>query len=773
MNSLPIDDTSMTESTATLRPPSATLVLAVLAVFVLLAWLGMQTADIAPRPSPAAIGGFSAENVMATTRRIAREPHPMGSAANADVRAYLVAQLQALGLEPRVQRGFGVFTTPNGSAAGVPHNIVARLPGSGGGSGKALMLSAHYDSVVNGFGAADDGASVASILETLRVLKAGASLRNDVIVLFTDGEEAGLLGADAFVNAHPWAKEVGLVLNFEFRGNEGPMFMFETSAGNGQLISGFATSPRPIGSSLMYEIYRAMPNSTDMSVFKNAGLPGMNFAAIGGMSSYHTWQDRPERISPTTLQHQGETMLALARHFGNADLAAIKSADVAYFNLPGVGLVTYSSHWILPLSIGVALLFGFAFHRGVKSGALRVGRTLLALPVFLLLAILLAIGAFLLWLGVCTIHPEYGALPEAYNAGWYWLGIVALSIGGFAFLAARLRRRIAPLELAMGTMLGWLLALFASVLWAPGFNFLLVFSMAPVLAVLALLLAQPSPQVERDRSLLLLALAAVPGIVLFAPLLLGLFHAVTTHFAAIVVVVLALLLGILAPLFVGLARSRLMPSLPLVAGLACVATGLLTARFDQQHPVPNSLIYVQNDGVGKALWLSPDADLDAWTESVFGPTPVRRNVTEAYGPQGREYWVAPAPALGIPAPVVEVLRDRVHHGSRVVDVRVRSVRNAPETRLFLEGAELHGATVQGREVGTRTSGRWGLILYAIPERGLDVSLRVKPGQAFQLRAIDRSYGLPATGLPARQPGMMVNADSAGDTVQAVRLVSFQ
>ena len=50
---------------------------------------------------------------------------------------------------------------------------------------------AHYDSVPFGPGAADDGAGVVTLLETARALKAGPPLKNDVIFLFTDGEEAG------------------------------------------------------------------------------------------------------------------------------------------------------------------------------------------------------------------------------------------------------------------------------------------------------------------------------------------------------------------------------------------------------------------------------------------------------------------------------------------------------------------------------------------------------------------------------------------------------
>jgi len=54
-----------------------------------------------------------------------------------------------------------------------------------------------------GPGAADDGAAVAAVLETVRALRTQAPLRNDLVVLLIDGEENGLLGAQAVVRDDP------------------------------------------------------------------------------------------------------------------------------------------------------------------------------------------------------------------------------------------------------------------------------------------------------------------------------------------------------------------------------------------------------------------------------------------------------------------------------------------------------------------------------------------------------------------------------------------
>src|SRR5882672_9723418 len=230
------------------------------------AWLAIALQE---PPSPG--GGelpakdFSARRAMLDVRAIAERPHPIGSADHARVREHIVGRLRALGLEPQLQETTAVFAKDG--VAGRVTNILARLKGTA--NTRAVMLSAHYDSVAAGPGAADDAAAVASLLETLRALRSRPALRNDVIILITDGEEAGLLGAAAFMAEHPWSKDVGLVLNFDARGNRGPVLMFETTRGNSQLIGLMHERVRdPRSSSLSQAVYQYLPNDTDLTVFK-------------------------------------------------------------------------------------------------------------------------------------------------------------------------------------------------------------------------------------------------------------------------------------------------------------------------------------------------------------------------------------------------------------------------------------------------------------------------------------------------------------------------
>ena len=185
---------------------------------------------------------FSAGRAMKHVQVVAQKAHPTGSDAIFDLRDYIVKYLTDLGFSPQIQR---TLVTQNQVAAYV-ENITAKLEGTASNE-KAVFLVAHYDSVPFGTGAADDGSGVAALLETARAIKAGPQLKNDLVFLFTDGEELGLFGAMAFAGENPLFKNAGMVFNMEARGNGGPSIMFETSDHNEWLIKEFRkASPYPL-----------------------------------------------------------------------------------------------------------------------------------------------------------------------------------------------------------------------------------------------------------------------------------------------------------------------------------------------------------------------------------------------------------------------------------------------------------------------------------------------------------------------------------------------
>ncbi|HYU15989.1 MAG TPA: M20/M25/M40 family metallo-hydrolase, partial [Candidatus Acidoferrum sp.] len=433
---------------------------AVLLATILLATGGALFFDRPPPPEPetAPAGEFSAMRALAHLRVIAAAPRPIGSEGHAKALAYIVETLRANGLEPEIQAAR--FPAPRSGASrdGRVQNVVAVLPGRRAGRGPALLLASHHDSVTAGPGASDDGAAVAAMLETLRALRSGPPLANDIVFLFTDAEELGLDGARAFAAEHALAGRIGVALNFEARGSRGPVFMFQTSGDNGWLIDQLAASaPHIAATSLAGEVYRRMPNDTDFTVFLARGMSGMNFAYIGGVRHYHTAGDTIENLDLGSLQHHGSYMLALARRLGDADLSSPRGPDAVYFSLAGDVFVHYSSAWVQPLLALAGLVFLAALVHGVRRGLIR-WRALASLG--LLVAVMVVTGLALagVTLAVVELDPHFTPTGEhraVYDGGAYMLAFAALAAVIAAALYALSARLVSAAELAAGALAGW------------------------------------------------------------------------------------------------------------------------------------------------------------------------------------------------------------------------------------------------------------------------------------------------------------------------------
>ena len=376
---------------------------------------------------------FSTARALVHLEEIAAEPHYLGSPGHAKVRDYIVSQLEALGLEASVQEAYDL--NQNWGQLVKPKNILARIAGSG--DGKALLLLSHYDSAQSySHGASDAGSGVVTILESVRAfLASGKTPKNDIIICITDSEELGLNGASTFVNQHPWAKDVGLVLNFEARGSGGPSNMIvETNGGNKNLIQAFAEAnpDYPVASSLMYSIYKMLPNDTDSTVFREDGdIDSFFFAFIDDHYDYHTVNDNYENLDRNSLEHQGSYLMPLLSYFADADLGGLKAEeDHVYVNLPLVKFINYPFSWILPMVLlGWFILLGLLLW-GTKKGALQGKVWAKAGGVFLLTLIvagLLTQG--LMWL-LYKVYPQYGEIQHGftYNGHYYIVAFVMLTL---------------------------------------------------------------------------------------------------------------------------------------------------------------------------------------------------------------------------------------------------------------------------------------------------------------------------------------------------------
>jgi len=383
------------------------IVVAALTVMLMIAW---QTQLIAP--STPAGTGFEQARAFTTLSRLLAEgkPHVTGSAENAVIRDRLVEELKSYGYQPEIQSAFQCAPPDRFPGCTQVENVIAVHKGTG--SGKAVLVTAHYDSVPAGPGAADDGAGTAVVLEFARVL-AERQTKNDVVILITDGEETGLRGAIAFAQHHPLMKTIGVVVNVEARGASGPSMMFETGPNNAALMDLFAKSvAHPVANSLTYEIYKLLPNDTDFTVYSESGLTGFNFAFSNSASLYHSERDNLENLDRNTLQHHGDNLFAVAMVLADTDLATIKAtSEASYFDLFGAKLVVWPAAINLPIAI-IALLGILALIVRHRDAFTLAGTAIAIVAVIATPILLFAVGWLLsyplgIWPGVHPIdHPE-------------------------------------------------------------------------------------------------------------------------------------------------------------------------------------------------------------------------------------------------------------------------------------------------------------------------------------------------------------------------------
>jgi len=506
-------------------------------------WLAI---DLQKPPAALAVDApqdmFSAGRAQKHVVEIARAPHPMGSTEAKRVREILLQKLAQLALEPQVQ----ISQDPDSQV----RNVLARFPGQGPPGKKVLMLSAHYDSVAAGPGAGDNASGVAVVLETLRALKAGPPLDRDVIALFDDGEEDGLLGASIFVDEHPWAREVGVVINLDARGNSGPSIMFETSDDNGWLIRQYSQAvPHPLATSVSMDIYRVLPNGTDLTVFKRAGMAGLNFAFSAGLAYYHTHEDTPENLDPRTLQHQGENALAMTRRLGQLDLDAPNHNDVIYTSILSRFVLAYPVSWALPLALTAAALFLAVVIIGLRTGRLPLADVATGASV-LFMAMCAALLALALVFVLGFVWDVLGLLLYGIRVPWLKFDVPILT--GCAILTATvtlvLKRWSAGarslLALSLGALSWWVALTLITALWLPGSSYLFVW---PTLFGVLGLGVSLGARTGRTAATIMTLLCATPALVLFPPLFRNMFDGLSLDLAAPGMILVVLFLGTMLP----------------------------------------------------------------------------------------------------------------------------------------------------------------------------------------------------------------------------------
>ena len=691
---------------------------------------------------------------MTHLAHVAKLPHPIGSDEAVRVREYLVEQLGALGGEVRVEEGIGTVQYARNLHSGLVNNIVATFPGQA--TSRPIMLVAHYDSVPEGPGAADDGAGLIVILEAIRALRAGPPIKNGLVVLFTDGEEArGLLGAQAYATNHPELKDqIGMMVNLEARGSSGPGLMFETSDDNGALIREFARAAAyPMATSLMAAIYKLLPNNTDFTPLKTAGLTGLNFAFLETYQSYHTRLDTTENLDPRSVQHLGSNVLGVIRHFGNLALPQRTEPDLVYFNWFGSRLLVYPVWFAWTVALLAPILFVIGCIRLARPLELSLSRTVAGFGSFFLQLLIVIGGSFAAFAVSKWIAGELLEGDTVSNR-LLLAGVVGIAFG-LAMASQRLiGNKLGIANLAAGQLLAVSLVTLILCRFLVGGTYVFQWPLAAGLAGMLLGRRFPEPM----RSVCYFGFL-IPALLILVPLAYMFFVSLLLSYLglAAVALLLASLIAIAPPVFNRLAgRTRVSLFTIFLVSACFIGGGMRLSRWSAEHPRPDTLVYSLNTDENKAKWVSYDDVPDAWTGRILGST--ARKASEPAYTVGLERPVSAGDATLVPmsAPVVSVTQNSAVDGERTIKLQITSKRDARTLVVRLPGDIMPTAAGWAGHIDpinddSSTKAPWTFRFYNAPAEGVSFEFRFRAQKPVRVWVADTTPGLPAIELLRPRP----------------------
>ena len=749
---------------------SAALFIAAILSFLYFTMMPQWTSD-----ENAPLSEFSTARAYATVETISKKPHFVGSENHEQVGNYLIKELQKLGLETSVQEGYTLSDWGNLVKS---KNILARIKGTQ--NTKALMLLTHYDSAPHSssLGASDAGSGVATILESVRAfLYSKTPHKNDIIILFSDAEELGLNGAALFVTEHQWAKEIGLVLNFEARGTSGPSYMLmETNNGNAGLVKEFSAAKAdfPVTNSLMYSIYKMLPNDTDLTVFREKGnIQGYNFAFIDDHYNYHTAQDNSKHLNKNTLAHQGSYLMPLLSYFSNANLNSSKvENDDVYFTIPYV-FIHYPFSWIFPLLLVALLLFVFLVFIGIAKRLLSFSIIIKGFVPLLGSVIASGLVTFLGWKGLLMVYPQYKDLLNGftYNGYTYITAFVllslAISFGFYQKLSVRKRTMnhyVAPLFL-------WILINGFIAFYLKGAGFLIIPVYFGLFAFGLFIIRQKS-------NVLLNLILSIPALFLITPFIEMFPVGLGLKILFVSAILTTLTFTLLLPVFGDFAKKDSWAIFFLVISMGFIAKAHFESGYEKGKAKSNSLLYIYNADTHKANWVSYDKNLDVWTKAYLGKNPKQANSweeTPLFSKYGSTFtYATTAPLKELAEPTIEFLQDSVASNKRYIKIRISPNRAVNRYDIFAnEKISFYDFKANGvKQLEQKNSkmnrnGKKILSYYVVNNEPLEMQFEIKNAVLFDMQLLESSFDLmsnPSFSISPRASWMMPTPFVLNDAV---------
>jgi hypothetical protein len=740
-------------------------------------WLALRPTG-APAPAGPPGASFEPARALAHVRALARAPRPVASEATAAARRYLTDQIRGLGLTPEIQTET-VQTASSDMMANVRvslavvHNVLVRLPGSGPRGRPAVLASAHYDSGPDSLGAADGALSAAALLEALRVLRAGPPPDNDLLFVFTDADQAHALGTRGFAQSHPWAQRARIVLRFDNFGDRGPLELVDASQADDAAIdawAGLAGAAR--GSSFMAELTRGAPQRIAGRLLARDGASVLQFATLGGTLGPDGIHDLPERLSPDSLRHEGDTALALLRHFGNAPLPPpllppLQARGQVYATLPLIGGLRYATAWVWPLSALACLLAVLACARALRQGAAGVD-IVQATFGFAFMTVFAGFSAYLCRESLPQLEARYGLALLAADGGADRLACAFLLLAAAVFIVLQrhLQNKLGAATAALGMSLALTVGLLLTSAAAPGASYLLAWPLLAAQAAWLLLASRRAQGWSAARRIAVHLAGALPALLLLPPAALDSIRWLSPEWLPLPVLLVCAAAGLAGMALEAIGRRFVAIALAL-GGAACLGLAYGATPRAPELPAPNRLVYFKDTPSWQAYWMYPALPLDAWTRKVFPNTRHPYLLPYIFGVTSKPVWYAAAPrndAIAYPYLITE--KSTWAPGTRHVEFLLRSNNRAPEITLRLSGADPLRTSVNGRVLTDAHYRGWRLDLHGMQDQDLHFAFDLLGHGTIAIFVQEHIPGLPERDLPPRPDGLPPLLPLTGTTVSS-------
>jgi hypothetical protein len=683
--------------------------------------------------------------------------------------------LTQLGYQPQVRGGFACDAY--GTCAEVK-NVVARLEGQE--AGPAVMVAAHYDSVPAGPGASDDGVGAASVLEIARALKTTAPPRHPVIFLIDEGEEDGLLGAEAFVASDPWSKDVRAAVNMDNRGTSGPSAMFETGSANAWLMRMYAKTVRhPDATSIFYAVYKLLPNDTDFTVFKRAGYQGFNFAFIGDVAHYHTPLDDFANASANSIQQEGGSALTTLRALANSNLQFGGSSEAVFFDLFGWKTIWWPAQktiYFASLSLALLVIEIVVLLRRQRMRMKNFLWGVVSWPVMILASGIVGAILYFLLRAAGALPTSWIAHPSPMLVAFWALGFLVAATLGLTFW-----RFAGFWGLWSGVWIWWVMAAVVLGLLVPAYSYIFVVpALAAGICGLTVLF-------ERGDGGVAGAVAAIVPAIVAAAIAIEAIWFLYDALGGIALIVIAVLVALIstpiAPLAgtVSAGRRWFVPGALLAAVIIGAGAALFLSSFSATSPESLDLEYFQNADSGKTYWMANPAS-ERLPRRLINAGDFSNQRLPVYPWSAKGAFAADAPILNLASPALTVRSVSSSGGKWRYDVLLRSPRGAPVISLaFPPDAGVESVLMQGQAVPElsarmlRYTHQWRpYTCRSLPLEGIEMQFTLASAKPVQLFLLDESFGLPPQGafLQRARPATAVPIQD-GDATLVARHVTIK